>query len=158
MEKPNYTQTVSYKTFMKGMLIGGIVATLVFFFAIQTPATDSVEALNSANVVEVTEFTMGTRLGPNQVEEHIEVFVNDEFVGILHITEDKPISSLSITVDEPGLHEYRMNSVTRVRATDGTVISFTGYGTGTMDIQDGDHFSAYYSDHTRIWTMSFLEE
>lgn len=158
MEKTKYMHTVSYKTFMKGMLIGGIVATLVLLFAVQGAPANTDEALSSATVAETTEFTMGTRLGPNQVEEHIEVFVNDELVGILHITEDRPVASLTVMVDEPGLHEYRMNTVTRVRATDGTVLSFTGRGTGTMDIQDGDHFSAYYSDATPIWTMSFLEE
>lgn len=145
--------------FAKGLLVGGIVALFLFFVVDANRMTETTTTLSDVAIVEdAIDFTMGTRLGTDQVEEHIEVFVEDELIGVLHITEENPIDTLELEVPVEGIYEYRINSVTRMVNENGTVQSFTGNGTGMMDIQEGDHFSAYYNPSTRIWTMMFIEE
>lgn len=148
--------------FWKGIMLGTLVAFFGFLglSALSTaPQTDTTDAMAAPPVVqdETVTFTLGTRLGTGQVQETLEVYINDEYVGDLYIDTNDPVDSLQLEVPAEGIHEYRINSVTKMEIN-GEVVSNTGKGTGTLDIQQGDHFSAYYSNATRIWQMSFKEE
>lgn len=154
------SKTKRHNEFVSGLLAGGIVA-LLLFFLVDANSAEVDDVASSADVVieqDAIDFTMGTRLGTGQVQETIEVFINDELVGTLNINAANPVDTLELEVDAEGIHEYRINSVTWMTGPDGRVYNYTGNGTGTIDVQEGDHFSAYYNNSTAIWRMMFIEE
>jgi hypothetical protein len=160
--KPDYEKN----SFWKGLMIGTALAFLAFLgltaLAPASPANTAdvapqVDAQVQVTTQEALEFTVGTRLGVHQVREVIEIYVEGEHIGDLTIDTDDPVDSLTIEVDEPGLYEYRMNSVTWY-VINGVEYRSSGTGSGLLDVQDGDHFSAYFNPSSPIWEMSLQEE
>lgn len=158
-------RTYEHGTFWKGLMVGTVVAFVAYLFlGTLAPAPQTSDTLPQAdtqaqvNTQTDQSFTIGTRLGSNQIKEVIEVYVEGEYVGDLFIDTADPVDSLTVTMDEPGVYEYRMNSVTWYTDENGRTVRQSGNGTGMMDVQQNDHFSAYFTATEPMWQMSLLEE
>jgi hypothetical protein len=155
-------RTYEHGTFWRGLMVGTVLAFVAFLFlgtlAPQTTETPPrADTQVQVNTQTDLTFTIGTRLGTNQIKEVIEVYVEGEYVGDLFIDTADPVDSLTVTVDEPGVYDYRINSVTWY-TVNGRTVRQSGNGSGTLDVQQHDHFSAYFTPTEPMWQMSLLEE
>lgn len=160
LTKPKNT-TISDLNFWKGFFFGGVIAFVILFgyaaLRDSAPAATDVDVLAAPD--QSITFSIEDRLGPNQVREEIDVYVDGSLVGTLNIDTDRPVDVLEVNVSEAGRHSYRVVSTTHTR--EGSRIErHSGTGSGTMDIAEGDSFNSYYSTiaNSDNWTISLLED
>jgi hypothetical protein len=158
--KPKRTLNINDLKFWKGLFAGGVIAFLFFFgyAALRGPDIVTLNIDAAPTYAETATFTVETVLGPNQVREVIDIYIDGKLAGSLHINSENPVDSFESPMLTPGRHTYRVVSLTHTNDEKG-LTTHAGTGTGTIDVQEGDLFNVFYTPkaNTSDWTMSLLE-
>jgi hypothetical protein len=112
---------------------------------------------HTANAVEVAqaaepeqapvEFAIRDQLGELQISETITVVVDGRHAGELTIDEAQPESELSISVDEPGRHDYTIAVSSVELAEDGlSFVERERSGQGSIVAESGARFDIRFAD------------
>jgi hypothetical protein len=100
--------------------------------------------------------SVSTVLGPNQYAESIDIYIEGVLEGTLDISHLYNTSdSVNITLSEAGRYDYELYSTTQALAMSGLVYDYTGYGSGTLNFSDGNHYEVMLLNYqTNPWQIA----
>lgn len=139
-------------------VISAVAATITALVGMGVLGNNDPPAVQSTVSQEIS-FSIGTTLGTLQSEEIIDVFIGGELMGQLEVSMMDRSNRLPLIGDSVGLYDYELQSASNALGNDGLIYTYLGWGSGTIDVQNGDNFEVVILDmSSNPWIIGLQRE
>jgi hypothetical protein len=105
-------------------------------------ATQTVDAQTDGPI----RFVVRDELGLNQVSEQVSLVLDGRRVGELTVNSEYPESTLELSVDDPGRHDYTVSASSVEVDEDGNAVYRDGSGQGSLIPEAGASYHVEYAE------------
>jgi hypothetical protein len=112
-----------------------------------TPSPSPSNIIVVAPSPEVVEITVTNELGPEQVSEDVQVYIEGKLVANLMVDRQRPKTSANIQVARPGNYAYTLIADGVFVNQLGQMYQAQGRGDGVVEVREGSVFTLVITPH-----------
>ena len=98
-------------------------------------------------VAEAVTFTITNELGPTQVSEDVQVYIEGRLVANLMVDRDKPVTSTELEVPQAGRYTYTIIADGYFLNEAGQIFRSQGRGDGVIEVSEHSSFAPTITAH-----------